>query len=321
MKSAAAYYKNLLVFREELKDDNQIDLEKFDVFKYKMVSGFDILNQIEKKLTLKELRERQKNFRDETNIFFKQSYFMNRARTWPYGYPGDHEMLEKIYQAMAVSKQGIGLYLDNYFLNCTLAKGVRERKTKLSALLIREIENREANSKIMNIGCGSSREIFDIGAQLNQYAPKMTFLDFDEKATQYSKNLLFNAEIDISNFVFKKFNALKLANIDYTKKTFESQDIIYSAGLFDYLTTKVLTKIIGSLYELLNYDGLIIAPFKDAQNYKTFDYHWLSDWSYFHQRNIEDVRHILEMALPPKTKIRIESSPSPAINFFIIEKK
>ncbi len=320
MKSAT-YYKKLLAFGEELKHDNQIDLEKFDEFKHKMISGFNILSQIEEKLAVEELRERQKKFRDETNTFFKQSYFMNRARTWPYGYPGDHEMLEKIYQAMPVSKQGIGLYLDNYFLNCTLARGVRERKTKLSALLIREIENRAIDSKIMNIGCGSSREIFDIGTKLNQYAPEMTFLDFDNRATQYSENLLFNAGIDINKFVFKKFNALKLANIDYTKKIFESQDIIYSAGLFDYLTTKVLTKIIGSLYELLNDGGLIIAPFKDAQNYKTFDYHWFVDWSYFYQRSIGDIQDILEIALPLKTKIRIEPSPSPAINFFIIEKK
>ena len=130
-----------------------------------------------------------------------------------------------------------------------------------------------------------------------------------------------NTLIDTSDFVFKKFNALKLSNAEYTKKIFGNQDIIYSAGLFDYLKTEVLTKIITSLYANLNEGGIIIAPFKDANNYKTFDYHWNCDWTYFFQRSVAEVESILSDAIPDEAKLKILPTGVAAINFFIITKK
>jgi len=46
---------------------------------------------------LETIRYWQGEFRRRTQAMFAQSYFMNRARTWPRGYPGDHEIIERAY--------------------------------------------------------------------------------------------------------------------------------------------------------------------------------------------------------------------------------
>jgi len=320
MKEVESYYQELEAFQKEVKGERAVDFQKFSQLEELIMKGENYVKPLEIDSDQERLKERQDEFRNYTNPIFKKSYFVNRARTWPFGYPGDHEMLERTYNGMPVADEGIGLYIDTYFLSRTLARGVRERKRVLSQLVQSEIEKRPTNTRIMNIGCGSSREIFDIGAALNSYQPKFTFLDFDEKATFYSKQLLDNASIDTSDFVFKKFNALKLSNAEYTQKQFGNQDIIYSAGLFDYLKTNVLTKIITSLYANLNEGGIIIAPFKDANNYNTFDYHWIGDWAYFYQRSIDEVRNILSDSLPDNATLEVMPTGIKAINFFIVRK-
>ena len=134
----------------------------------------------------------------------------------------------------------------------------------------------------------------------------------------YSQLLLHNGEIDITEFEFIKYNALKLASADRTEAAFGKQDIIYSAGLFDYVPTKGLKKIIHSLYNLLDEGGVLIAPFKDKENYQTYDYHWFADWSYFYQRTVEEVARILETSTG--TISEIIPCGTPAINFFILRK-
>jgi len=280
------------------------------------ISDFLILNG--QNTSSEELKKDQLEFKKMTNQIFEKSYFFNRARTWPRGYAGDFETLEKIYGGVPVAKDGIGMYLDNYFVTRTLAKGVRERKRLLGNLIITELEQREIGQRILNIACGSSREVFDIGKKINVFKPQITFLDYDKGAVDYSKLLLSNEGIHVDEFKFMKYNALNLVFQEETRAEFGERDIIYSAGLFDYIKTDVLIKMIASLYSLLADGGVLIAPFKDKENYTVFDYHWLTDWSYFFQRTIEEVTNILEEAT--NAKIEIIKSESEAINFFIIRK-
>ena len=303
---------------KSLKDSRSIDLIKFKVLENTVMSISSYLEEHYSNISGGELKEKQAEFRKFTDSIFQQSYFFRRARQWPRGYPGDYQTLEQNYKGVPIESGGIGMYLDNYFLTRTLAEGVRERKEFLSELILKELESRSGGQRILNIGCGSSREIFDIGRRVNKFDSRMTFLDYDEEAVNYSELLLHNGGIDLSEFGFEKYNVFKLTSVERTESKFGKQDIIYSAGLFDYIKTAGLIKVIHSLYSLLDEDGVIIAPFKDRKSYGTFDYHWLVDWAHFYQRTIEDVTEILEEA--SGTKVEIIPSGTPAINFFILRK-
>lgn len=303
---------------ESLKDSKSIDLSKMNELESQIMSISDYLINTHKDLAIDDLKNEQIKFRNDTNDIFQDSYFLMRIRNWPRGYPGDYETLEKFYHGVPIKSEGVGMYLDNYIVSRTLAKGVRERKRLLSKLLVSELEQREPKQKILNIACGSSREIFDIGKKINNYDPRITFIDYDQNAVNYSKTLIFNEGINVEHYEFMQYNALKLTSKEAVESTFGKRDIIYSAGLFDYVETDHLKKMLSSLYDSLEPNGVLIAPFKDMKNYKIFDYHWLVDWSYFLQRTIDEVENILVEAT--NSKVEIIKSDSPAINFFLLRK-
>ncbi|HAK59278.1 MAG TPA: hypothetical protein DCO77_02695 [Nitrospiraceae bacterium] len=240
------------------------------------------------------IRETQIRFREKTHDVFSKSYLMNHARTWPLGYPGDYTMLEDVYSNTPKS-EGIGYYLDEYFLSTTLAVAVRERKETLRELLKTELENRK-KPKILNIACGSCREIFQLSAEIEKSEAKVMCIDFDPRALDFSTNLLSSAGLVPDRVECRKYNALKMVNQERNLEQFGKQDVIYSIGLFDYLNNDVLIALLKSLTGLLNDGGKFMATFKDSRSYKTFDYHWLVSWDAFIQRTEDDVRSLFEKA-------------------------
>ena len=76
----------------------------------------------------------------------------------------------------------------------------------------------------------------------------------------------------------------------------------------------------GSLYQSLAPNGLLIAPLKDRCRYETFDYHWGARWSFFLQRDESDFRAIFAEAGIPHDAIAVERDDSGVILFFTVRK-
>jgi len=263
------------------------------------------------------VREMRTVFHRGTHALFKKSYLLNRARTWPNGYQGDHKMLETVYRNIPLS-EGLGYYLDLYALNTTLASGVRNRLQILTDILREEIGCRTC-PRVLNIGCGSSRELFDLIPEIVRSHARITCLDSDEDALFFSQNRLSYSEA-VSQISFRKYNALRLFDAETALNDVGKQDIIYSAGLFDYLDSDFLTKVLSTLYGLLNEGGKLIAPFKDAERYRASEYHWMSDWDGFRQRTPKDFLNVLVTAGIPSANIACRRDETGAIIFYTITK-
>lgn len=244
------------------------------------------------------IKESQINFRKKTDHIISKSYFMNRARTWPQGCQGDYKMLESVYRNTPQS-QGIGYYLDRYCLNLALGEGVKDRIKKLEEMLRDEIIVREKPS-ILNIACGSCRELMGITSEISASDAKIICIDNDNDALVFAQNRLSYAELP-TPMEFYKYNVLRMFDSDIGMAEFGKHDIIYSVGLFDYLPDDFLIKMLHALYMLLNPGGKLMAAFKDADRYKSQPYHWLLDWNGFLQRSKEDFdRILLEAGIPDR---------------------
>ncbi len=255
-------------------------------------------------------------FHQKTNHLISKSYLLNRARTWPQGYQGDYKTLETVYRNMPMAS-GIGYYFDLIALNATLAEGVRNRIRMLQGFLKEELNNR-INPKVMSIACGSCRELMELAPDIEQASAQLVCIDNDEDALQYAQGRLSYTGA-ISNIEFLKYNALRLFDVEIAERDFGTQDIIYSAGLFDYLDSDFLVKIFNSLYALLKKSGKIIAPFKDADKYGSQLYHWLGDWDGFQQRNEKDFHDIFSRAGIPADCITEIRDKTGSIIFYCIE--
>ncbi len=267
----------------------------------------------------RELIERcRKEFHEKTNHLFIKSYAFNRTRTWPKGYQGDYKTLEGIYRNTPLSRW-IGYYMDYYALNTTLAKAVRNRLRILTDLLRSELEKRK-EPRVLNIACGSCRELMDLIPQIEDSQAKITCIDTDEDALSFAYNRLSIARTIASNIEFRYYNALRLFDYEIVERDFPRQDIIYSVGLFDYLETDTLIKILRNLYRHLNKNGLLIAAFKDVRQYRPQPYHWFMDWTGFLQRNEEDFLAILKEAEIPDGAVENLRDDTRAIIFYRITK-
>lgn len=311
------YLQQIGTFSNEVKGHNKIDYNQFNKFAGITSEFFNEIDAVERAMDKEELKKLQDRFRQDSDATLGNSYLLNRARKWFRGYPGDFETLEAIYKGSPQTGEGIGLYMDTYFLKRHLARGVRDRKDFLRDYLVKELANRTNGQKILNIACGSCRELYDMASTLNQHEASLTCTDSDADALAYSEDILFRRDLQkLPKFV--KHNAIKFINAEKTMEQFGKQDIIYSAGLFDYLNDETLIRIFSSLYDLLDENGVFIAPFKDCRFYNKADYHWLANWSAFYQRVPQDVIDLFAKAGLPAPEIIPTSNP--AIKTFVIRK-
>ncbi|NJD56442.1 MAG: methyltransferase domain-containing protein, partial [Nitrospirae bacterium] len=237
------------------------------------------------------IQSRRKTFHERTDRILCRSTLVRHARTWPRGYQGDYKMLESLYKNTPLS-EGIGYYLDRYGLSLPLGEAVRNRIVRLEEIVRREISNRNAAS-VLNIACGSCRELMGLAPDIARTNAQVTCIDMDADALAFSMERLSFTEAS-ENITFRKYNAARMFDDELNMAAFGKADIIYSAGLFDYLPSEFLAKVLGALYRLLSENGTLIAAFKDAARYRHQDFHWITDWTGFLQRTEKEFLSILD---------------------------
>lgn len=261
----------------------------------------------------------QVEFREKTNPILSKSYFINRARTWPQGHQGDYNTLEIAYKNTPMS-DGIGYYLDKYALSTSIAEGVRGRIAKLRDLLKEELLTKP-KSKVLDLACGSCREVFELAPEIKASGAKFTCVDLDEDALGFALDRLEYAGLAEDEVELRKYNALRIFDFETALVEFGKQDIIYSVGYFDYLPDDFLVKLLNSLYNLLTPGGKLIAAFKDSNRYRPQLYHWLVNWDGFLQRTEDDFERILHYSEIPSTALSMTRVNSGTIVFYTAKKQ
>lgn len=239
--------------------------------------------------TLKDEPQRlaavQQRFRDELAPWFNQSWFFERAKTKPRGYPGDFVMLTALYDE-DVKSEGIGRILDLYFLQADLARAVRTRLADVKQFVIEEVRKREDQVAILNVASGPGREYC---GEFKEISGQVTLncIDSDESALEHLQN---NIDPKVAEKIELKclvYNALKTKSAKLNLQNFGLLDIIYSVGLCDYIPDHIMIKILEGWRESVAPGGVVYVAFKDQYKYVASEYQWHADW-HFYQRTEED---------------------------------
>lgn len=265
------------------------------------------------------IKTAQVAFRERTNDIMSKSYCINRTRQWPQGHQGDYATLEIAYKNSPLS-DGIGYYLDRYLLSSSLAQGVRERIVMLRELLKTEVSARQ-QPRVLDVACGSCREVFELAPEIKRSGAKFTCVDLDEDALDFALDRLAHAGLNQDQVELRKYNALRIFDFDTAVMEFGLQDIIYSVGYFDYLPDDFLIKLLDSLYRLLAPGGCLIAAFKDVSHYRPQVYHWLANWDGFLQRSEDDFERILHFTSIPAAALSSRRVASGSIIFYTITRQ
>ncbi len=225
--------------------------------------------------------------------YFMRSRFAERAYYKPRGYPGDFLMMEMIYRDQPDGDGKFGTIADGWLLKSAPAEAVRGRRKLLGeqlGLLSRQWVEREGPIRIMNLACGSCRDMFDFLARCD-YSEKIEALcvDIDSDALQYT-----NREVN----VFSHRASIRLMSENLVKwslgrvrQDIPLQDIVYSAGLTDYLDERLFLRLVTRCFEQLKPGGmLIVGNFSPRNPDQAFMDHILS-WHLIY-RDETDLRRL-----------------------------
>lgn len=205
--------------------------------------------------------------------YFMRSRFAERAYYKPRGYAGDYFMMEMIYRNQPDGDGKLGKLMDSWCLNSAASKAVRGRR-KLLCNLLESLTLKKANGddpiRIMNLACGSNRELFDFLSRYdNTGAIEATCIDADAHALEYT---------DQKVNVFPHSASIRLMNdnvvrwsVGAMRHDYGLQDIIYSAGLTDYLDRRLFQALVTRCHQHLKPGGvLIIGNFTPKNRNRVF---------------------------------------------------
>jgi extracellular factor (EF) 3-hydroxypalmitic acid methyl ester biosynthesis protein len=311
-------YTNQMLQKEEQKISN-LNYAPYKRNIYKLLNNLfssagKLENHTKDKILLNELR---KLFRSILMKFTNKSKLIRHGTLKPKGFPGDFKIVEAMYDNKSVSK-GIGFLLDSYFLQNDYVKAVRDRKDQMKIFLLKFIQNcQKKDINIVNLACGSCREIRELKGQINESQKRILFnlIDQDKEAVNFAKMRLKREAKESAIFKFHVIDVLEFFKREYADKKADI-DLIYSIGLIDYLPNSILGPMFRQSFSFIRRGGEIIVAHKNTKKYNFIVSLWGSDWSFI-PRDLKDVKFLIAQYLP-KNKYRIKLLPSNNNRIFYI---
>ncbi len=183
--------------------------------------------------------------------------FVYRTFAKPLGYAGDYEMVNQI---LGDPQQGPTTYfqmVNTLFLASPVAQAHRNRIEILVDRLQSTIEQAKAAGRafrVLDIGCGPAKEVLRLlGSEQDAECLEFTLMDFSEETLRYTELQLSQANGRRARPATLKYindsvhNLLKRAVRNEWIPLEERYDLVYCAGLFDYLSDKVAARLLEYL--------------------------------------------------------------------------
>ncbi|MCP4147747.1 MAG: hypothetical protein GY757_08345, partial [bacterium] len=185
----------------------------------------------------------------------------------------------------------LGPVLDQCLLNLPAAKAVRNRRSILYKEIIKTINEKNGKTaNIMSIACGPSREILDVlQSTSGEKALKATLLDFDLKALSFVDEELENLDLK-KNVELVNENILLLIS-GRKKLLIEKQDFVYSIGLIDYFSDRIVIKLLNYIHSILHENGRVMVGNFHPQNPTKAFMDYVLEWPLIH-RSEEDMNRL-----------------------------
>jgi extracellular factor (EF) 3-hydroxypalmitic acid methyl ester biosynthesis protein len=217
------------------------------------------------------------------------SPFAYRTYQKPLGYAGDYEMVNMMTRSPHEGGNVYAKMLNVWFLKQMPAQAHRNRLKLLGSILLDEaarvsrVQRRPA--RIFNLGCGPAIEVQDLLAgDLPIPVPQFTMVDFNDETLQHArevfrqvgarsgKTLSFEFQKRSVHSILKEFG--RVVELSAERRF----DLLYCAGLFDYLPDSVCQRLLEVLYSWLAPGGLLVATNVDPSNPIRNGMEHLLDW-------------------------------------------
>jgi extracellular factor (EF) 3-hydroxypalmitic acid methyl ester biosynthesis protein len=212
------------------------------------------------------------------------SPFVYRTFQKPLGYAGDYEMVNMILRDPHEGSTLFAKLVNVVFLQNPPALAHRNRITHLQQRLAEETRRVHAQGgrcRILNLGCGPAMEIQQfLATDPSSDLADFLLLDFNNETLEYAEECILRVREQhlrqcSIRFEEKSINQLLKDASRPEKAAHRGQfDLVYCAGLFDYVSDRVCRRLTELFYEFLAPGGLLIVtnvddskPFRESMDF------------------------------------------------------
>lgn len=184
-----------------------------------------------------------------------------------YGYSGDFEIIDNIYTRHTQAAAHLRLW-DLYFHSQAAPIAVRNRKAYFQDLLGQHLERHSGTLEVLNVASGPARDVREFFMNRPEAAVRMDCVDMDANAIRYAQELCSPWQ---SRMQFHHRNVLRFVPT-------QGYDLVWSAGLFDYLSDRIFVHVLKALMAITRPGGeVVIGNFSDynpSRDYMELLGHW-----------------------------------------------
>ena len=243
--------------------------------------------------------------RREVHPLTLASPFIHRTFTKPLGYAGDYEMVNMILRDPLEGPNTYARVMNSAMLRRDTAQGHRNRIDRLVECLEAEARRTSGSGRplrVLDVGCGPAGEMQRF-VRSHPLADRceLHLMDFNPETLEYARQRLTEAAREggrtpTIHYHHKSVNELlrnatRHAHGRERVAPFIEADLIYCAGLFDYLTDKVCSRLMQMFYAWVVPGGLVVATNVHPNNRSRYFMEHILDWFliYRDERQVYDL--------------------------------
>ena len=184
-----------------------------------------------------------------------QDPFTAHSYKKPRGYAGDAALLDYIYGHVPPPADTTALGREIFKFTCDshAPRSVRAR-AQILAEMIDQAADVVNSPRILSIACGHLRELHRSKAMNEGRIRQFRALDQDARSLQHIANQFAEKGVETS--------LTSVRSILAEKATFRDLDLVYAAGLYDYLSDRVAARLTRLMFDMLVPGGrLLVANF------------------------------------------------------------
>jgi len=234
--------------------------------------------------------------------------FVYRTFAKPLGYAGDYEMVNQI---LGDPRQGGSTYIqlvNAMFLRAAVAVAHRNRIDILVEFLRKAVASAASQDRpvrILNVGCGPGVEIQKLiatGEDLSRL--QFTLIDFSLETLNYTRQKIEEAaqlhkvKVQVEYVQESVHELLKRATRDTAPADGEGFDYVYCAGLFDYLSDKVCSRLIRYFLSRSNPGAVLLVTNVHADNPERYGMEHLLEWHLIYRDEMQMLSVMQEVNAP-----------------------
>lgn len=186
-----------------------------------------------------------------------------RALEKPRGFAGDAAMLDYIYSGIAPrGTSKIGQAIFSATTGSPSGRSVVDRRNRLASA-IRHASSIKPGARILAIACGHLREAQLLSCEEMSAIAQLVAFDQDQLALDLVRLEQGCGPISVVNGNIRDMIARRIE--------FSEMDLVYAAGIFDYLSNEVSVRLLKKMFESLSPGGrLVVGNFMPANSGRAY---------------------------------------------------